>query len=298
MTQSFGYSPAPSSWDSFNHYIALDNGFPSSHTVLGRSRPCSSSSSSSHLLAPDKQPRFETASWHNNDLYPFDLQHPVDSPLTSPEPESEPLSPPPHVKQEDTQDDFVFELPAANNPEAVAFPAFSSMTEVPLRATQASKEMRRMMGVFRLDPFTMHNAVRDPSANITWNGEQIGPLKEEPTLHEFQLETYDRVKSEPPPALHHVPVGDPDRDVGRRRPSPHLDLASPSPSMYGSLDPPSPLDSQSHGWSGSSSDSLVYSPDLVRHNHQPFDTVLTPAQVMDASMNMDFHSRYSSSSRK
>ena len=34
--------------------------------------------------------------------------------------------------------------------------ALASPTEVPLRATQASKEMRKMMGVFRLNPFTMH----------------------------------------------------------------------------------------------------------------------------------------------
>jgi hypothetical protein len=60
-------------------------------------------------------------------------------------------------------------------------------TEVPLRATQASKEMRKMMGVFRLNPFTMHNAGGRGAHAPSWNGEDAGPLSEEPQLYEFQL---------------------------------------------------------------------------------------------------------------
>jgi hypothetical protein len=68
--------------------------------------------------------------------------------------------------------------------------------EVPLRATQASKEMRRMMGVFRLNPFAMHSLSRgrdtddspdgSPTASVSWSGE-AGPLDQEPVMFEFQL---------------------------------------------------------------------------------------------------------------
>lgn len=58
-------------------------------------------------------------------------------------------------------------------------------TEVPLRATQASKAMRRMMGVFRLNPFSMHDSSVQSTSN--WTGEEAGPLEEEPQMFEFQL---------------------------------------------------------------------------------------------------------------
>ncbi|KDR79950.1 hypothetical protein GALMADRAFT_242107 [Galerina marginata CBS 339.88] len=73
-------------------------------------------------------------------------------------------------------------------------------TEVPLRATGASKEMRRMMGVFRLNPFAMHslsnleeNSDTRESPNGTEGGTEASwcgegqPLQEEPVMFEFQL---------------------------------------------------------------------------------------------------------------
>ncbi|KAF9558069.1 hypothetical protein CPC08DRAFT_24996 [Agrocybe pediades] len=67
-------------------------------------------------------------------------------------------------------------------------------TEVPLRATQASKPMRRMMGVFRLNPFAMHSLSTnadeeniDVDAQAPWCGEPR-PLEEEPVMFEFQLQ--------------------------------------------------------------------------------------------------------------
>lgn len=291
-------------WDSssFGDYL-LDHHFasPNHHhhhhhsPALAQSRPCSSSSTSSHPLTISRQhPRFEATSWQGNDLY--NLAAP-ESPLTSPEPEQDALPVPSTVKQEDTQEDFVFEVPATV--DTTAAPAFNSMTEVPLRATQASKEMRRMMGVFRLDPFTMHNAVRDPDANLNWNGEPIGPLTESPRLIDFALDCYgDHVKSEQPTLLQSF-AEDSEPSRKRRRLSP-LDSTeySPSPSLGYRLGSPSasPLQTQGHSWSGSSSDShsLGYASDLLRHDQQ-YDTVLTPAQGMDASVNMNFTSRYSSS---
>ena len=44
-----------------------------------------------------------------------------------------------------------------------------------------------MMGVFRLNPFTMHNAGGRGAQIPSWNGEDAGPLDEEPQLYEFQL---------------------------------------------------------------------------------------------------------------
>ena len=73
---------------------------------------------------------------------------------------------------------------------------------------------------------------------------------------------------------------------------------TPSPPVY---DSPSlsPLDSHAPSWTASSSDtpSLGYSPDIA--HSQPFDTVLTPAQGMEATMitGMNFTSRYSAPSR-
>ena len=229
-----------------------------------------------------------------SDFYHFDYNEHVDSPLTSPEPELPQES---RVKQEDTQDDFIFEAPAPS--DAPAVPAFSSMTEVPLRATQATKEMRRMMTVFRLDPFTMHNAVRDPTANLTWNGEPIGPLKEKPTMHEFQLELLDRVKAEPSPVLHRVLLDEHDRLSSSRR---HGSSPTPSPPHYDSLDSPSlsPLDNHepSCPWSESSSEppSLGYSPALIQS--EPYNTVMTPADGIAVGMNINLSSRYSAHSCK
>ncbi|EKM57974.1 uncharacterized protein PHACADRAFT_171191 [Phanerochaete carnosa HHB-10118-sp] len=294
-------------WDSvaynppLSDYLPYDHHYPSApdHAVLD-SRP--SSSSSAHSFASPRQPRFENASWGADDVYQFPVNAVLDSPLTSSESVVDPDPAPASVKQEDEQDDFVFEIPAVTDAAMTAYPALSSMTEVPLRATQASKEMRRMMGVFRLDPFTMHNAVRDPTANVNWNGEPIGPLREVPRILEFQLEIgYDRVKSEPPGALYLAADGSERSARKRRRVTPmptYVPDPSPTPEFdYTLADSPSssPIDDHGHAWSNSSADShsLSYSPDLTRHQ-SAFDTVLTPAQGLDATIGLDYGSRYSS----
>lgn len=70
-------------------------------------------------------------------------------------------------------------------------------SEVPLRATGATKEMRKLMSVFRLNPFSIHHnsgcSVSDPLIN----SEQAGPLTEEPRYINFQLNGgYDTESSE------------------------------------------------------------------------------------------------------
>ncbi|KAI0295748.1 hypothetical protein BC826DRAFT_1007419 [Russula brevipes] len=64
-------------------------------------------------------------------------------------------------------------------------------TQVPLRATQATKAMRKMMSVFRLNPF----AVQGSAPTV----EEAGPLEEEGRLFEFQLRLGDTPPPSPPP---------------------------------------------------------------------------------------------------
>jgi hypothetical protein len=76
-------------------------------------------------------------------------------------------------------------------------------SEVPLRATGASPAMRRMMGVFRIDPFALHDGVHtakrpgmvaalaedenEDARELCWNGEEVGPLKDDSVVVEFQV---------------------------------------------------------------------------------------------------------------
>lgn len=67
---------------------------------------------------------------------------------------------------------------------APAEPILPHAMTAPLRAVNASKEMRRMMGVFRLNPFTMMNGAPVKSA---WDGSCAGPLESEPVQLEFRV---------------------------------------------------------------------------------------------------------------
>jgi hypothetical protein len=68
--------------------------------------------------------------------------------------------------------------------------AVAPAAEVPLRATQAPKEMRKMMSVFRLNPFAMHDGSGKGGvvSSAAWYAEEIGPLQHTPLVLEFQLE--------------------------------------------------------------------------------------------------------------
>ncbi|KAJ6487748.1 hypothetical protein C8R45DRAFT_1213785 [Mycena sanguinolenta] len=108
----------------------------------------------------------------------------ADASTASPSPESS-LSPPPPtiVKEEQPDDDgFIMDLPFSALPQVLAPP-----TEVPLRATQASAHMRRMMGVFRLNPFAIHTR-GGRGVLAPWAGGEPRPLDEEPRIFEFQLD--------------------------------------------------------------------------------------------------------------
>ncbi|KAJ7461724.1 hypothetical protein B0H11DRAFT_2055734 [Mycena galericulata] len=109
--------------------------------------------------------------------------------------ESSASSPAPYpVKEEQPDDDgFIIDLPSAPLPQCLAPP-----TEVPLRATQASARMRRMMGVFRLNPFAMH-AHGGRGVLAPWAGGEARPLDEEPRIFEFQLELEDEEEPDDAP---------------------------------------------------------------------------------------------------
>ncbi|KAG6885396.1 hypothetical protein C0992_005176 [Termitomyces sp. T32_za158] len=114
--------------------------------------------------------------WHS--LYHLDDHYPED----------------PEVKQEpDDPACFIIEL---ESPHATTTPSLAPPTEVPLRATQASSDMRRMMTVFRLNPFAIHNGVGAVPAPL----ESADPLDTEPITFEFQLDIDPGILDPDPPA--------------------------------------------------------------------------------------------------
>lgn len=92
------------------------------------------------------------------------------------------------VKVEPDDDGFIQDLTHQSSSPPPPFEHLVPPTEVPLRATQASKEMRKLMGVFRLNPFSMHHGGGRGVSAPLWNGEDAGPLEEPPSFIEYQLE--------------------------------------------------------------------------------------------------------------
>jgi hypothetical protein len=92
-------------------------------------------------------------------------------------------TPSPSIKKEaDGSDCFVMEnLDAAFYSSASEYP-LNPPIEAPLRTTHACKDMRRMMGVFRLNPFMTHDA--DGREALSFS---VGPLEEAGKLYEFQV---------------------------------------------------------------------------------------------------------------
>ena len=116
-------------------------------------------------------------------------------PMVEAHPESSRQISPPSVKVEPDDPDgcFIMELSSMSPSLALSVSGLNQTlappTEVPLRATQASKEMRKMMGVFRLNPFAMHSGEGRGVMPALWCGG--GPLEEEPLIFEFQLDIED-----------------------------------------------------------------------------------------------------------
>ncbi|PCH39435.1 hypothetical protein WOLCODRAFT_167961 [Wolfiporia cocos MD-104 SS10] len=198
------YAAIPSTVDSMSSYSSLsppaqppyaqaDYPEPNPRPALaGALSPPSSTRSYSSLIghqSPAGTPTLQRASWGGGGALYLDGSdarghahaHALPAPA-SPSPQ------PPVKTEEDAEGSFIFEQPApsaALGRDVAA--AFESMPEVPLRATGASKEMRKMMGAFRLDPFAMHNGIRSAAVAAPPPGIEVGPLREEPRLIEFQV---------------------------------------------------------------------------------------------------------------
>lgn len=115
--------------------------------------------------------------WGGEELYVFDGSSSSRQASAAPE-----LSV--KLEPEDTAGCFIMEL---SPPHASPFGgSLAPPTEVPLRATQASKKMRGMMTVFRLNPFAMHSG--EGRGLVPAIREEARPLEEEPLIFEFQLD--------------------------------------------------------------------------------------------------------------
>ncbi|KAK7012716.1 hypothetical protein R3P38DRAFT_3324078 [Favolaschia claudopus] len=130
---------------------------------------------------------------------------PASSSLASPPPPPPALAPAPVKEEQPDNDGFIIDLAsAAPLPLMLAPP------------TEASARMRRMMGVFRLNPFAMHTQ-GGRGVLAPWAGGEAGPLEEEPLIFEFQLEiTPDVVEAE------HA-------DTGKKRLQPKLEEEDQAP---------------------------------------------------------------------
>jgi hypothetical protein len=137
--------------------------------------------------SPSHSPEYDDKSW-GDDL--FSLEDPEASRQHS---LSAPSLPAVKVEPDDVDDCFIMELSAPQS--TILSQSLAPPTEVPLRATQASKEMRKMMGVFRLNPFAMHSGAGRGVVSSSWYGGEARPLDEEPVTFEFQLELDDPLGS-------------------------------------------------------------------------------------------------------
>lgn len=121
------------------------------------------------------------------------------------------------VKVEASDDGFIQDVTHRIGSSAPApFEHLVPPTEVPLRATGATKEMRKLMSVFRLNPFSIHHGGGRGVSDPLWNGEEAGPLTEKPQYFEYQLNGYydnddemgDRAHGNSPGLSLHILDGD------------------------------------------------------------------------------------------
>lgn len=82
------------------------------------------------------------------------------------------------IKSEPVDTSFIIEAPAPLTGHCVQAPTTTACPS--LRATHATKDMKKMMGVFRLDPFIFKGG--------TWQQEENTGLKEEPEYLQFYLD--------------------------------------------------------------------------------------------------------------
>lgn len=101
------------------------------------------------------------------------------------------------VKSEPVDTSFIIEAPAPLIGHCVQAPTTTACPS--LRATHATKDMKKMMGVFRLDPFIFKGG--------SWQQEENTGLKEEPEYLQFYLDfnienVFDQCMWSPQPEEH------------------------------------------------------------------------------------------------
>ncbi|KAG5654429.1 hypothetical protein H0H81_002618 [Sphagnurus paluster] len=121
-----------------------------------------------------------------DDHAPACLPSPVPSASSESGSSSSSLSPPPTVKEEPEDVRFIMELSSEQTHTTLRSQAQAPPTEVPLRATQATPDMRRMMKTFRLNPFAIHTG--EGRGTVPAPEQEARPLDAEPITFEFQLD--------------------------------------------------------------------------------------------------------------
>ncbi|KAH9833157.1 uncharacterized protein C8Q71DRAFT_849923 [Rhodofomes roseus] len=181
-SQSMTY---PSAYAAASQRTGLQDPFAASPSSSARTYASPSLSQSSSATTPTL-PHLQRVSWAPGQA-PASALYIVDP---DPDADAEPARAYPQVKteEEELETGFIFELASDTPPSLATNPLLDSMPEVPLRATQASKEMRRLMGAFRLDPFAMHNGVKSAASQSVPVGIEVGPLREPPVMFEWQAE--------------------------------------------------------------------------------------------------------------
>ncbi|KAG6850124.1 hypothetical protein H0H93_000746 [Arthromyces matolae] len=148
---------------------------------------------------------------------------------------------PPSVKEEpdDAPGRFIMEISPPQATSSLISQSLAPPTEVPLRATQASSDMRRMMTVFRLNPFAIHSG-EGPMVPAAF--ESAHPLDTEPITFEFQLDIEPGILDpESPVALNHPDLRSfsPDFDLHEKLPTTHWrDFSHDVSSEHSSTPPP------------------------------------------------------------
>ncbi|KAI0697047.1 hypothetical protein BC835DRAFT_805127 [Cytidiella melzeri] len=233
-----------------------------------QSPPPESSSTAARFPQSAALPHFPLSSYHHE----LTTRQPAQSPLQTPTPVSSSPSPAPQpssplVKQEEVSTDcFIFEGPTT----WLSSHATSLMIEVPLRATGAPRKMRRLMAVYRLDPFAINNAPSRPEEGKDWSGDRIGPLTQRGKEYQFQIQMKADVKPEP--------------EIPSSRPQPAD--PTPSPVFSSSLEYPDDDNNsdnsetaQPQTWN--SPQPVLYS--LISDDSPQFDTIPTAVEYLAAS---------------
>ncbi|PFH50598.1 hypothetical protein AMATHDRAFT_47725 [Amanita thiersii Skay4041] len=171
-------------------------GYPTSADYPESSQRTALSSSPTNATPPsyhyeDGTSRSQSRSPDHTDkgyhLYTMDETEPPASPQSS-------SAGTPLVKTEQTDTDpdscFVMEISAAQEKAIGLSQSMAPQTEASIRATNASEEMRKMMGRFRIDPFAIHNG-EHRGVVASWCGGKACPLEEEPQMFEFQIPLVD-----------------------------------------------------------------------------------------------------------